>query len=236
MTMPLFLYHRQPELTELMDREDCDVEKLKNTYRQFSVINGLLSNWRRIYKNQLLPLMVDRDRIYTLLDIGFGGGDIPLAISRWAKKDGIKLEITAIETDRRAFEFAQSLPADSSVSFLNCSSTELIKNNKKFDFVISNHVIHHLNEKDFHIILSESKELAASLIIFNDIERSDLGYILFNVFSRILFWNSFITADGLTSIKRCYTKNELKEISPKDWTVERSIPFRLLLTHQAYEN
>ncbi|GAB5407771.1 MAG: class I SAM-dependent methyltransferase [Balneolaceae bacterium] len=234
--MPFFLSHRQPELIELMDREDCDAEQLKNTYRQFSIINGLLSNWRRIYKNQLFPLMVDKSRVYTLLDIGFGGGDIPLAISHWAKKDGIKLKITAIETDKRAFDFAQSLPIDSSVSFLNCSSTDLVENNKKFDFVISNHVIHHLNENDLLTILSESKELAHSLVLFNDIERSDLGYILFSIFSRILFWNSFITADGLTSIKRCYTKNELKEIAPEGWNVDRSIPFRLLLTHKAYEN
>lgn len=228
--MPLFLSHRQQELIELMDRNDCDVEKLENTYRQFAVINRLLSNWRRIYKKRLLPLMSDFTKTYSLLDIGFGGGDIPLAISRWAKKDGVKLEITAIETDERAFDFAQSLPQDPVVTFKNCSSTDLKKESEQFDFVISNHVIHHLEEKDLSTILSESEELATSFIIFNDIERSDLGFVLFSVFSRILFWNSFITADGLTSIKRCFTKDELKEIAPKGWNVEKSFPFRLLLT------
>lgn len=230
--MPLFLSNRQPDLVELMDRDDCDIERLENTYRQFSVINRMLSNWKRIYKNRLLPMMPDLTKTYTLLDIGFGGGDIPLSISKWAKKDGIKLEITAIETDKRAFDYAQSLPEDPAVTFLNCSSTDLVKENKEFDFVISNHVIHHLDEENLQTILSESKELATSLVIFNDIERSDLGYTLFNIFSRVLFWNSFITTDGLTSIKRCYTKNELGKSAPEGWNIERSIPFRLLLTHQ----
>lgn len=229
--MPFFLSHRQPNLVEFMDKDDCDLIKLENTYRQFSTINGLLSNWKRIYKNRLKPMMKDAGRSYTLLDIGFGGGDIPLAISKWAKKDGIKLQITAIETDSRAFEYAQTLQNDPSISFLNCSSTDLMNDHKLFDFVISNHVLHHLDEESALEILNEAKTLANTLVIFNDIERSDLGYLLFNIFSRPLFWNSFITADGLTSIKRCYTKNELQHLAPNNWQVERSFPFRLLLTY-----
>lgn len=230
--MPLFLTQRNPKLVELMDRDDCNLHQLENTYRQFSTINGLLSNWKRIYKQRILPKLPNDNQTYTLLDIGFGGGDIPLAFSKWAKKDGKKLEITAIETDQRAFEFAQTLPANPDVRFLNCSSTDLVSKNMSYDFVISNHVLHHLDEPSMYKILNEAKALANHLVIFNDIERSDLGYALFNVFSRPLFWNSFITADGLTSIKRCYTFLELKKLAPKDWKVERSFPFRLLLTYE----
>ena len=230
--MPLFLSHRNPNLVELMDRDDCDLNQLENTYRQFSTINGLLSNWKRIYTQRILPNMPNDNQTYTLLDIGFGGGDIPLAFSKWAKQNGKKLEITAIETDQRAFEFAQTLPANPNVSFINCSSTELVSKNSSYDFVISNHVLHHLDEQSIHQILNEAKTLSNHLVIFNDIERSDLGYVLFNVFSRPLFWNSFITTDGLTSIKRCYTFQELKKLAPKGWKVKRSFPFRLLLTYE----
>lgn len=230
--MPFFLSKRQPDLVELMDKDDCDLQKLENTYRQFSLINGLLSNWKRIYKNKLLPLMNDRSRTYTILDIGFGGGDIPIALAKWAKKDGIKIAITAIETDQRAYDFAVSLPKNSTIEFLHCSSSDLVEQRVSFDFVISNHVLHHLDKKSTSQILEEAISLSTSLVIFNDIERSDLGYTLFNIFSRLLFRNSFITADGLTSIKRCYTKFELERITPNNWLVERSFPFRLLLIHE----
>lgn len=232
--MPLFLYNRQPDLVEQMDKEDCDPVKLKNTYIQFSLINGMLSNWKRIYRKRIRPEFEnDPNRKYSLLDIGFGGGDIPLSIARWANQDGFKLEITAIETDQRAFEYAQNLCDNSSfVTFLNCSSSDLIKQEKHFDIVVSNHVLHHLDKSSTFNILDETKHLATSLVIFNDIERSDIGYFLFNVFSRLLFRNSFITEDGLTSIKRCYTKRELAEIAPYGWKVERSFPFRLLLSYE----
>ncbi len=231
--MPFFLSGRQPDLVEQMDRENCDPVKLNNTYRQFSIINGMLSNWKRIYRNRIRPLLcINPEKEYSLLDIGFGGGDIPLSISKWATQDGYHLKITAIETDERAFKFAKSLPKNPFVTFLNCSSTDLVQQQKHFDIVISNHVLHHLDESSTLQILDEAKSLSTTLAIFNDIERSDIGYSLFNVFSRPLFWNSFITEDGLTSIKRCYTRHELEEITPNGWKVERSFPFRLLLSHE----
>ncbi len=230
--MPFFLSKRQPNLVEQMDRKDCDPVKLENTYQQFSRINGLLSNWNRIYKQKIRPVFSDSNKEYSLLDVGFGGADIPLSISRWAKIDGIKLNITAIETDSRAFEFVNKLPDCDGVTFINCSSSDLVSQHFQYDVVISNHVLHHLNKNETLSILDDAKKLAKSRVIFNDIERSDLGYLLFNILSRPLFWNSFITEDGLTSIKRCYTLSELKKIAPPGWKVERSFPFRLLLMYE----
>lgn len=157
--MPVFLSRRQPDLVEQMDKKDCDPVKLNNTYNQFSVINGMLSNWKRIYRNQIRPILsITPEKECSLLDIGFGGGDIPISISKWATQDGYHLKITAIETDDRAFEFAKSLPESSSVAFLNCSSTDLVKQQQKFDIVISNHVLHHLDEQNTLQILDEAKK------------------------------------------------------------------------------
>ena len=108
--MPFFLSKRQPDLIEFMDREDCDPVLLENTYRQFATINLLLSQWKRIYTNELLPMMQE-GITYTLLDIGFGGGDVPIRLAEWAEKDGLDLIITAIDTDKRAYNFAQSCVA-----------------------------------------------------------------------------------------------------------------------------
>lgn len=227
--MPLLLKHRDLEAQELMDREDCDLEKLENTYRQFYRINGLLSQWSKVYLKELLPLMKNKSQTFTLLDIGFGGGDIALSLARWAEKDGINLKITAIETDSRALDFVQKNNFPENITFHHCSTTDLVDKGEKFDFVISNHLLHHLNAETFVLLLQESEALATKKIIFNDIERSDVGYFFFNLFSRILFRNSFITEDGLTSIKRCFTYQELKEIAPPRWEVSTLFPFRLLL-------
>lgn len=228
--MPLILSQRQADLVEHMDKSDCDPVLLENTYRQFATINLLLSQWKRIYKNELRPWM-QQSKKYTLLDIGFGGGDVSLKIAEWAEKDGFSLNITAIETDVRAYNYAQKLTVPESVTFRHCSSTDLVKENASFDFVISNHLLHHLNAGQTTQILDEAGKLSTQKVIFNDIKRSDLGYFLFTTFTRLIFRNSFIVDDGLISIKRSYTKVEIAKTAPEGWEVRQMFPFRLLLKY-----
>lgn len=228
--MPWFLKKRQPHLTEYMDREDSDPALLNNTYLQFAVINLLISGWRKIYKKHLRPLMHGKQR-HTLLDIGFGGGDIAIKLAEWAKKDGFQLDVTAIDTDRRAYDFVTQIYPDELVHWEHTSSAELVAQNRTFDFVISNHLVHHLQDYQLLNLLGEAQQLARQKIIFNDIRRSSIGYLMFTTLARFLFSNSFIVQDGLMSIKRSYTKSELQSHVPKSWKVHRVFPFRLLLTH-----
>ena len=229
--MPLFLRHRKPELKELMDDPNCDTEKLQNTYRQFERINKLLSKWDVIYKKEIRPVLKKQNGRASLLDIGFGGGDISIRLSELATKDGYSLEITSIEADLRPYEFIKSVETPSNIQFRHALSSDLVKENASFDFVISNHLLHHLNKKDFASICTEAKQLASKKVIFNDIKRSDIGYLLFTLFSKILFRNSFIANDGRISIKRSYTFKELSKIAPQGWKVVRLFPFRLNLIY-----
>ncbi|SMO60853.1 methyltransferase domain-containing protein [Fodinibius sediminis] len=213
-----------------MDEPDCHPLKLENTYRQFKKINGLLSQWRSIYQKELRPYLQAAGHA-RLLDIGFGGGDIPLKLATWAAGDKLDLHITAVDTDKRAFDFVSKQSHPDNISFLNCSAEKLAGEGKKYDFVISNHLVHHLSKEQLRTSLSEARELSTHKVIFNDIRRSDLAYLLFSLLTRPLFQDSFIIRDGLTSIERSYTLTELKQTVPKGWQVRKLFPFRLLLTY-----
>lgn len=230
--MPIFFTERDTDSTERMDDPSCDRQALYNTYRQFSTINSILSGWKKIYKSHIKPLAKRADGRLSLLDIGFGGGDIPIKLENWARRDNISLKITAIDTDQRAIDFIHQVNTPPQVTFRHCSSTKLLQSGARFDIVISNHLLHHLHTQDFHKLLDEAKRLSKKRVLFNDIERSDTGYLLFNLLSRPLFRSSFITQDGLTSIKRSYTLQELRHQIPGDWNVQRLFPFRLLLSYQ----
>lgn len=230
--MPIFLQQRNTDAREHMDDPNCDRDELFNTYRQFSLINALISRWKKIYAYEIRPCCPDPSKTYRLLDIGFGGGDLPIKISKWARRDGINLQITAIDSDSRAFEFVQRLEVPSSITFRQTSSAALLNEGVRFDFVISNHLMHHLQADDLQKMLTEAADLSMQKVLFNDIERSDLGYMLFNLLSRPIFRSSFITEDGLTSIRRSYTLPELSTIIPDAWTVTRIFPFRLLLSYE----
>lgn len=231
--MPFFLKHRNQQLQEHMDDPNCEPEKLKNTYRHFKLINKLFSKWNILYKKNIRPFLEQNNGSATLLDIGFGGGDIPIYLSKLANKDGFRLDITAIETDKRSFDFAQNLNVPENINFKNKSSAEVLQQGKDFDFVISNHVVHHLDESTLQGMCKEAEQLATQKVIFNDLERSDIAYFLFFIFSKLLFWNSFVSVDGLISIKRSYTFEELSRLAPNGWKVYRVFPFRLILSYES---
>lgn len=228
--MALFLSERDTQSRERMDDPYCDIQELENTYRQFDRVNNWISQWHYIYKHNIRPYMSQNTQ-YSLLDIGFGGGDIPINLAQWAAADNLDLQITAIDPDPRAISFVETLDYPPSIEFLQCELSELEPSQEQFDFVISNHLIHHLTKNELLKTLDRARNLSTTSVIFNDLRRSDLAYLLFNIFSRPLFRSSFITEDGLTSIKRSYTKEELAKVVPADWKVQNLFPFRLLLTY-----
>lgn len=227
----MFLGKRKPELIEEMDRANCDVTKLHNTYKQFHYINSLLSKWKYIYIHEIKPVLLSQTST-SLLDIGFGGGDITRSIEKWATSDGFDINITAIDPDQRAYKYCKKTYPGSDIKWKQCRSTDLVADGKKYDIVISNHVLHHLKDDEVLKLLEESEQLSTQKVLFNDIERSAIGYLLFNGISRLFFHNSFITKDGLTSIRRSYKSSELRKLTPNNWNVKRSFPFRLFLIHE----
>ncbi len=231
--MPLFLKHRNETLIEWMDREDCDEELLNNTYSQFTTINKLLSGWKNIYRTKIKPVIQQSsEKKVTILDIGCGGGDIIRFLDNLIKKDGYSAEFTGIDPDLRSIHFLDGKNHQSNILFRNCNSTQLANEDKVFDIVISNHLIHHLSENELQAVCKDAEKLALSIAIFSDIERSDIGFASFGLIAPLLFRNSYIVKDGLISVRKSYRKNELQHALPPGWIVSRKFPFRLLATYQ----
>ncbi|WP_434992481.1 class I SAM-dependent methyltransferase [Arthrobacter sp. Ld5] len=224
-----FLSERDPHAVEEMDRPDCDPVRLDRTYAQFGLVNAVVSGWRRTYASLLRPAF-SRDRTNTLLDIGAGGGDLPRALARWARRDGFRLEVTAIDPDERAHAFATSRPALPGLSFRRALSSELVAEGAEFDAVVSNHVLHHLDPGAFDGLLDDSERLARTVAVHSDIARHPLGYALFSV-GTLPLPGSYIRQDGLTSIRRSWTPDELRAATHgrAPWTVRTAVPFINLL-------
>ena len=226
----MLLRSRAVDAVEEMDREDCDPVRLENTYAQFALVNRALSGWHGIYRRRLRPLLSGHTAT-TLLDVGCGGGDVAVQLARWAARENLLLDITAVDPDPRAAAFAAARSGRGEapgVTFRRRSAAELLGAGERYDVVISNHVLHHLSTTELPVFLQESAALAARLVLHNDLRRSAAAYGLFSAVA-LPFRGSYIRADGLTSIRRSYTVAELKAAAPPGWTVRRGAPFRNLL-------
>lgn len=228
MTAPLS--SRDEQAIEWMDGP-CDDARLAATYRRFTVINRAVSGWRGLYRERIRPLLAPGGA-HSLLDIGFGGGDIPRAIARWAQADGLSLSVTAIDPDPRALVYASEADRRSPVRYRLAASGELVAAGEAFDIVISNHLLHHLDESARDGLLDHSDRLARRLVLHSDIERGRLAYALYALGAAPLAPGSYVHVDGLLSIRRSYTAPELRRVIPPGWAVERPRPFRLLLSRE----
>lgn len=256
--MPAWLRDRATDAAELMDSADADSATLVNTYEQFHLINSVVSGWSTTYRRFIRP-QLSHTHDTSLLDIGSGGGDLPLTLARWAANDGLRLQITAIDPDARAHDFAQrqlalrhparQQPGVGGVTFRRAYSSQLVAEGEQFDLVTSNHMLHHLSAPELGGLLFDSEKLvraaserrvhlderAAQLphVLHGDITRSALAYAGFAAgtwpFSRSLLRNSYIRADGLTSIRRSYRPAELEGMLPAGWAVLPQSMFRYLL-------
>ncbi|KNC20250.1 hypothetical protein AC792_01960 [Arthrobacter sp. RIT-PI-e] len=224
-----FLARRDTEAVEQMDRPDCDPVKLDRTYAQFGLVNSVVSGWRRTYTTLLRPAF-STERTNTLLDIGSGGGDVPRVLARWARADGFRLELTAIDPDARAHAHAMQRRPLPGLSFRRALSSELVAEGAVFDVVLSNHVLHHLTEQEREALLDDSEALTTRVAVHSDIHRHPLAYALFSV-ATLPLPGSFIREDGLTSIRRSYTPPELQHVvaGREGWRVRTMAPFINLL-------
>ncbi len=227
--MSVDLRDRATDIAELMDDPTCDLQALRRTYALFGPVNRLVAGWRRTYRGWMAPRLSDR-RTTTLLDVGFGGGDLARALRGWARADGLRLVVDAVDPDPRALDFVRGRPATEGVTFRAGTTADLVAAGERYDLLTSNHLLHHLDAAQLAGMLADCTRLAGTLAVHSDLRRSRAAYLGWSLAARPAARRSFLHADGLASIRRSYTPDELAGQVPEPWRVHTQPPFRLLLT------
>ncbi|WP_253181724.1 methyltransferase domain-containing protein [Curtobacterium sp. UCD-KPL2560] len=222
---------RATDLRELMDDPDCDPQALERTFRRFAVVNALVSGWRAVWRTHVVPALPPSGR-GRVLDLGCGGGDLARALVRWAASDGLSIEVVGVDPDERAIaSAARSTPRG--VTFRQQSSADLVAAGERFDLVVSNHVLHHLDDEARAAFLADSAQLATGRSLHSDIRRSRQAYRAYALASPLVAVGTFVRVDGLRSIQRSFTVPELQEVLPRGWRAERAAPHRVLAVRDA---
>lgn len=207
---------RATHLSERMDDPACDPDRLDRTYAQFSVVNQLVSGWRSAWRQVVAPAVrraIDERGEATVLDVGSGGGDLARQLALWTREEQLPVRIVGIDPDARALRYARARQAPPNVRFLPHDLTELAHDGRRYDVVVSNHVLHHLPEPALKTFLSASRTVARHAVLHSDLRRTRLSLPAFAVIS-LPFRRSFVREDGFISIRRAWRPEELARIVP----------------------
>lgn len=228
---------RAVDARELMDDPDADIAMLERTYERFRLVNALVSHPRQLYRRDIRPRA--RRGPIRILDIGAGGGDVSRMIATRLRRDGLSAEITALDADERAIRWAAEHDEGAGITYRCAFAADLVAEGQEYDVVFSNHVLHHLTAPELGGLLRDSAALVreGGAVVHRDIARSRVAYALYGavtwLLGGMLFRGSFIREDGLISIRRSYTTQELANAVPTGWSVRFGLPSRLELRWDA---
>lgn len=216
---------------EKLEGADVELKRFRRTIRQFKLINYLFSGSRRLLREHFFSVMErEPERVYTLLDAGAGGCDIAVWAAREARRRGVKLDITALDNDTRTLPIASQAARDyPEIRIVEGSALELSRLGP-FDFVFSNHLLHHLAWDDIRIFLDGVIARTRIAFVMNDLKRSNWAYLGFTLFSGVVTRGSYHFYDGRLSIRRGFLPGELREFLHDNFP---DSPIRVVEKHPA---
>jgi len=233
------LQRRNTSHKEMLELPDLDLKRTRRTIRQFKLINCLFSGSRRLLRRYFFSVMEKQpDRVYTLLDIGAGGCDIAIAAVREARRRGLQLAVTALDNDPRTLAIAyQAIQDYPEIRIVEGNALELSRLGA-FDFIFSNHLLHHLGWEEIRILLEQITVQTRLAFVMSDLKRSHWAYLGFTLFSPLLTPRSFHFHDGRLSIRRGFLPGELREFLRREGPgreiqVVETYPFRVVLVYGA---
>lgn len=143
-------------------------------------------------------------RQLSLLEVGSGAGDVPLAARGALARHGIELRITLLD------RMGSHLPADN-VLAVSGDALHLPFRDGAFDVVSCSLFAHHFEPDQFQRFVLEALRVCRRAVLINDLIRSRLHLAL--VYAGLPLFRSPITwHDAPASVRRAYTRNEMRHM------------------------
>jgi hypothetical protein len=200
----------QPELLDLGFGSPAEVsENLSEMWRINRDLGGLRALTRHLH-----PRLLAAQNPITLADLGTGSADVPVAMVRWARAQGLKIQVLAIDWAARNLAIAQAhIERMPEITLLRADAARLPLPPHGVDFIISSLFLHHFTPAKIVELLGAAFAHARRGIIMTDLVRGWLPYAAFKLVQPIFARNRLTRADGALSIRRAYRPDELRKLA-----------------------
>ena len=214
---------------EHLDNPDTPADLRERSLRDVRRANTLLGGTHAVLA-ELRRLLPSLGNHATLLDVGTGLADIPARAVRHASRRGVALTTIAadeaeslVRASRARLELGvcadvRHLPfADASVDVVTCSQ-----------------VLHHFTDEEIPAVLRELQRVSRRYVVVSDLRRSWVAALGFWVVTWPLGFHPVTRHDGVTSVLRGFTSDELarhvQDIAGRAPHVRRHPGFRVTAT------
>lgn len=203
------LQRRASEL-EWMDGPDFGPPLVAGTFRFLEPVNRLLGGHRPMlgfFRRECRAW--DRQQTYHLLDVGCGAGDVPLALARWGRRAGYRLEIEGLDHNPPTVDLARQKCRPYPEISLVCADA-LSWHGHEYDYVLASQFLHHFPDEQVPSVLRLLLGMSRRKVVINDLVRAPLAYMATWLFTLVA--SPVFRHDGRISVRRGFTLVELQRL------------------------
>lgn len=196
---------------EYLDDPDLPPAIAARSLRDVALSNRLFGGTRAILRetrNVFQQLKAAGMKSATLLDVGTGLADIPVALVAEAASFGIRLNAIGLEITESMAKVAHHRTRN----IVAGDARTLPFASRSIDIVTCSLVLHHLDYDDAVRMLRECTRVARVRVIVADLLRAKLPIGLLWLVSFPLRFHPISRHDGMVSIRRGYTVRELEQL------------------------
>ena len=201
--------------TEFLDRPDCDPALAAASYRFMETVNcyfGGIRTVRRFLATETAGRHAGAP--LRILDIGSGSCDIPLAVSRWARTNGIPLHFTCLEMAGHAVDIARQQLARAGDPTVQLLQEDVFTHQpaEPYDCAVASMCFHHFSNAQILTLLQKLRSFVINSVLINDLRRSPLASLAASLLLAGTDAPAGVRHDALLSIRRGFKINELRTL------------------------
>lgn len=153
------------------------------------------------------------NRVLTIIDVGFGAGDMLQAIARLVERRRRRAKLIGFDINPRSEPVARRLaPASLGIDF---RTGDAFTDEEPVDLVISSLVTHHMDDEEIVRFLTWMEARARLGWFINDLHRHWFAYHGFRALSAAMRWHAFVRHDGPLSIARAFRREDWEALLVK---------------------
>jgi SAM-dependent methyltransferase len=203
---------RRSDAPELMDGDHVDPADFAACMQDLATVNTVTLARGPTLKFVSEAMKHAPGRVPTILDVGFGAGDMLRSIAAMLHKQGRQARLIGIDLNPRSEPAARSMTSPSMTIEWRTGDAYDLPSEDTPDLVISSLVTHHMVDAEIVRFLGWMEATAGLGWFVNDLHRHAIAWYGFTAMATIARWHPFVRHDGPLSVARSFRRDDWQRL------------------------
>jgi SAM-dependent methyltransferase len=181
------------------------VSEIDSTNRRFGVYRGFMQNWEALVGKPA-------GNTFSVFEVGSGSGGLSREIANWGRKHGLTLDLHLYDAQEDVLRASLEKFDPNARPQIHVATPEhlAVYPDDSFDYVISLHVLHHIQPFDIAVsAVEQMMRIARRGVLIIDLENKPGAVTFSRIWNRLMGVSPALSSDGIKSVQRAHDSRRL---------------------------